>query len=83
MCPKLSHILVSLIDRKRVRRKTCQTVGLTVVEIATTIQSRPRVNGDTEKAVLAKRAEGTGRRKIARQRKIGVSTVNRILSEAA
>jgi len=44
---------------------------------------RPKVNGETEKAVLAARADGTGKRKIARQLGIGVSTVNRILSEAA
>jgi DNA invertase Pin-like site-specific DNA recombinase len=47
------------------------------------VLGRPKVNSDTEKAVLAKRAEGTGKRKIARQLRIGVSTVNRILSEAA
>jgi DNA invertase Pin-like site-specific DNA recombinase len=44
---------------------------------------RPKVNKDVEKVVLAKRAEGTGKRKIAKQLGIGVSTVNRILSEAA
>ena len=44
---------------------------------------RPKVNGNTEKAVLAARAEGTGKRKIARQLGIGVSTVNRIIAEAA
>ena len=44
---------------------------------------RPKVNGDTEKAVLTARAKGTGKRKIAKQLGIGVSTVNRILSEAA
>ena len=44
---------------------------------------RPKVNGDTEKAVLAARGLGTGKRKIAKQLGIGVSTVNRILSEAA
>ena len=43
---------------------------------------RPKVSRDTEKAVLAARATGTGKRKIARQLGIGVSTVNRILSEA-
>ena len=47
------------------------------------ILGRPKVSGDTEKAVLAARATGTGKRKIARQLGIGVSTVNRILSEAA
>ena len=44
---------------------------------------RPKVNGKIEKAVLAARAEGTGKRKISKQLGIGVSTVNRILSEAA
>ena len=44
---------------------------------------RPKVSGDVEKAVLAARATGTGKRKIARQLRIGVSTVNRILSEVA
>ena len=44
---------------------------------------RPKVNGKIEKAVLAVRAEGTGKRKIAKQLGIGVSTVNRILNEAA
>jgi DNA invertase Pin-like site-specific DNA recombinase len=44
---------------------------------------RPKVTGKVEEAVLAARAEGTGKRKIARQLGIGVSTVNRILSEAA
>jgi DNA invertase Pin-like site-specific DNA recombinase len=44
---------------------------------------RPKVSSDTENAVLAARADGTGKRKIARQLGIGVSTVNRILSEAA
>ena len=44
---------------------------------------RPKVTNKTEKAVLSARAEGTGKRKIARQLGIGVSTVNRILSEAA
>ena len=44
---------------------------------------RPKVTGEVEKSVLAARAEGTGKRKIARQLGIGVSTVTRILSEAA
>ena len=43
---------------------------------------RPRVNGKTEKAIMAARAEGLGKRKIAKQLGIGVSTVNRILAEA-
>jgi DNA invertase Pin-like site-specific DNA recombinase len=44
---------------------------------------RPKVNVGTEKAILAARASGTGKRKIAKQLGVGVSTINRILSEAA
>jgi DNA invertase Pin-like site-specific DNA recombinase len=44
---------------------------------------RPKVTEKVERAVLTARAEGTGKCKIARQLGIGVSTVNRILSEAA
>jgi DNA invertase Pin-like site-specific DNA recombinase len=44
---------------------------------------RPKVSEKVETAVLSARADGTGKRKIARQLGIGVSTVNRILSEAA
>ena len=44
---------------------------------------RPKVSGDIEAAVLAARVDGTGKRKIAKRLGIGVSTVNRILSEAA
>ena len=44
---------------------------------------RPKVTKNVEKAVLTARAEGTGKRKIAKQLGIGVSTVTRILSEAA
>jgi len=44
---------------------------------------RPKVKGKVEAAVLAARAYGTGKRKIAKQLGIGVSTVNRILTEAA
>jgi hypothetical protein len=44
-----------------------------------------RWNGsaDTETAVLAARGPGTGKRKIAKQMGIDVSTVSRILTEAA
>jgi len=42
---------------------------------------RPKVTGKVEKAVLAARIKGTGKRKIAKQLGIGVSTVNRILTE--
>ncbi len=44
---------------------------------------RPKVTGEVEKSVLAARVLGTGKRKIAKQLGIGVSTVTRILSEAA
>ncbi len=44
---------------------------------------RPKVKGKTEKAILAARAVGTGKRKIAKQLGIGVSTVNRIIAESA
>jgi DNA invertase Pin-like site-specific DNA recombinase len=44
---------------------------------------RPKVTGKVERDVLAARADGTGKRKIARQLGIGVSTVTRILAEAA
>jgi DNA invertase Pin-like site-specific DNA recombinase len=44
---------------------------------------RPKVTSKIEKAVLAAREQGTGKRKIAKQLGIGVSTVNRIVSEAA
>jgi len=43
---------------------------------------RPKVGGDIEKAILAARADGTGKRKIAKQLGIGVSTVTRVLAEA-
>ena len=43
---------------------------------------RPKVTGRVEKAVLAARATGTGKRKISKQLGIGVSTVTRILAEA-
>jgi len=41
---------------------------------------RPKVTGTIESAVLSERTKGTGKRKIARQLGIGVSTVNRILA---
>lgn len=44
---------------------------------------RPKVKIGVEKAVLAARAKGTGKRKISKQLGIGVSTVNRILAAAA
>ena len=47
------------------------------------VLGRPKVSAKTEDAVLAARANGTGKRKIAKQLGIGVSTVTRILAEAA
>ena len=44
---------------------------------------RPKVSRKVEAAVLAERAGGTGKRKIAKQLGIGVSTVNRVIAEAA
>lgn len=41
------------------------------------------MTGEIEKAVLAARTDGTGRRKIAKQLGVGVSTVNRIITKAA
>jgi DNA invertase Pin-like site-specific DNA recombinase len=57
--------------------------GLNRAKAQGKILGRPKVSGKVENAVLAARAGGTGKRKIARQLGIGVSTVNRILSEAA
>jgi DNA invertase Pin-like site-specific DNA recombinase len=57
--------------------------GLSRAKAQGKILGRPKVSSDTENAVLAARADSTGKRKIARQLGIGVSTVNRILSEAA
>ena len=44
---------------------------------------RPKVAKNVVRAVLTARAAETGKRKIAKQLGIGVSTVNRIFSEAA
>jgi DNA invertase Pin-like site-specific DNA recombinase len=62
-------------ERVKAGLKRAQAQGKTL--------GRPKVSGKVENAVLAARADGTGKRKIARQLRIGVSTVNRILSEAA
>ncbi len=57
--------------------------GLARAKAQGKVLGRPKVNGDTEKAVLAGIAHGTGKRKLAKQLGIGVSTVKRILAEAA
>ncbi len=57
--------------------------GLARAKAQGKVLGRPKVNGDTEKAVLAGIAQGTGKRKLAKQLGIGVSTVKRILAEAA
>ncbi len=44
---------------------------------------RPKVNRDVENAVLKLKAQGIGKRKTAKTLGIGVSTVSRILAEAA
>jgi DNA invertase Pin-like site-specific DNA recombinase len=62
-------------ERVRARLSRAKAEGKTL--------GRPKVTGKVENAVLTARAEGTGKRKIAKQLGIGVSTVNRIISEAA
>ncbi len=57
--------------------------GLARAKAQGKVLGRPKVNGDTQKAVLAGIAQGTGKRKLAKQLGIGVSTVKRILAEAA
>ena len=57
--------------------------GLARAKAQGKVLGRPKVNGNTEKAVLAGLAQGTGKRKLAKQLGIGVSTVKRILAEAA
>ena len=57
--------------------------GLARAKAQGKVLGRPKVNGDTEKAVLAGIAQGTGKRKLAKQLGIGVSTVKRVLAEAA
>ena len=47
------------------------------------VLGRPKVAVQIEEAVLAARANGIGKRKISKQLGIGVSTVNRIISETA
>ena len=57
--------------------------GLARAKAQGKVLGRPKVNGDVEKAVLAAREKGTGKRKISNELGIGVSTVNRIIAEAA
>ncbi len=57
--------------------------GLARAKAQGKVLGRPKVNGDTEKAVLAGIKKGTGKRKLAKQLGIGVSTVKRVLKEAA
>ena len=57
--------------------------GLSRAKVQGKMLGRPKVTEKVERAVLAARAEGTGKRKIAKQLGVGVSTVVRILSEAA
>ncbi len=57
--------------------------GLARAKAQGKVLGRPKVNGDTEKAVLAGIAQGIGKRKLAKQLGIGVSTVKRVLAEAA
>lgn len=68
-------------ERAMIRERV--KAGLARARAQGKVLGRPKVNGDIEKAVLAARAEGTGKRKIAKRLRIGVCTVNRILSEAA
>ncbi len=68
-------------ERSMIRERV--KAGLRRAKAQGKVLGRPKVAGKVEKAVLAARADGTGKRKIARQLGIGVSTVNRILSEAA
>jgi DNA invertase Pin-like site-specific DNA recombinase len=76
MCGIFAEFERSMI-RERVK------AGLARARAQGKVLGRPKVNGDIEKAVLAARAKGTGKRKIAKRLRIGVCTVNRILSEAA
>lgn len=55
--------------------------GLARAKAQGKVLGRPKVNGDTEKAVLAGIAQGTGKRKLAKQLGIGVSTVKRVLAD--
>jgi DNA invertase Pin-like site-specific DNA recombinase len=76
MCGVFAEFERSMIqERVKAGLKRAKAQGKTL--------GRPKVSGKVERAVLAARADGTGKRKIARQLGIGVSTVNRILTEAA
>ncbi len=57
--------------------------GLARAKAQGKVLGRPKVNGDIERAVLVGIKKGTGKRKLAKQLGIGVSTVKRVLAEAA
>ncbi len=57
--------------------------GLARAKAQGKVLGRPKVNGGIERAVLAGIKTGTGKRKLAKQLGIGVSTVKRVLAEAA
>ncbi len=57
--------------------------GLARAKAQGKVLGRPKVNGGIERAVLAGIKKGTGKRKLAKQLGIGVSTVKRVLAEAA
>ena len=64
-------------ERGRLRERVQS--GLARAKANGTRLGRPRVSAETEAAVLAARAEGKGKCKIARELGIGVSTVQRIV----
>ncbi len=57
--------------------------GLARAKAQGKVLGRPKVNGGIERAVLEGIKKGTGKRKLAKQLGIGVSTVKRVLAEAA
>ncbi len=57
--------------------------GLARAKAQGKVLGRAKVNGGIERAVLAGIKQGTGKRKLAKQLGIGVSTVKRVLAEAA
>ena len=73
--------VIAEFDRAMIQERV--KAGLSRAKAQGKTLGRPKVASKVEKAVLTARAEGTGKRKIAKQLGIGVSTVNRILAEAA